>query len=74
MEQQLLFKIKVLEEENEKLKFELQETKDHLKKYTSPDRCKKYYKENKEIQSEKNLKRYHYNQECKKFRNILLEI
>lgn len=48
MEQQLLFKIKVLEEENEKLKLELQETKDHLKKYTSPDRCKKYYEENKE--------------------------
>jgi hypothetical protein len=48
MEQQLLLKIKVLEEENKQLKFELQETKNHLKKYTSPDRCKKYYKENKE--------------------------
>jgi len=48
MEQQLLDKIKILEEENEKLKIELQETKNHLKKYTSPDRCKKYYEENKE--------------------------
>lgn len=48
MEQQLLDKIKILEEENEKFKIELQETKNHLKKYTSPDRCKKYYEENKE--------------------------
>jgi hypothetical protein len=48
MEQELLTKIKFLEEENEKLKNELQEIKDHLKKYTSPDRCKKYYEENKE--------------------------
>lgn len=30
MEQELLHKIKILEEENEKLKFELQETKEHL--------------------------------------------
>ena len=48
MEQELLNKIKFLEEENENLKFELQETKEHLKKYTSPDRSKKYYEENKE--------------------------
>jgi len=48
MEEELLNKIKNLEEENEKLKIELQETKEHLKKYTSPDRCKKYYEENKE--------------------------
>jgi hypothetical protein len=39
---------KLLRDENEKLKFELQETKEHLKKYTFPDRCKKYYEENKE--------------------------
>ena len=31
---QLLDKIKILELENEKLKFELDETKKHLKKYT----------------------------------------
>ena len=48
MEQQLLDKINILEEENEKLKIELRDTKEHLKKYTSPDRCKKYYEENKE--------------------------
>ena len=30
MEQELLHKIKILEEENEKLKFELHETKEHL--------------------------------------------
>ena len=48
MEKELLNKIKMLEEENENLKIELQDTKEHLKKYTSPDRCKKYYEENKE--------------------------
>lgn len=48
MEQELLNKIKFLEKENDKLKNELVETKEHLKKYTSPDRCKKYYEENKE--------------------------
>jgi uncharacterized protein YlxW (UPF0749 family) len=48
MEQELLNQIKILQEENEKLKNELEETKEHLKKYTSPDRCKKYYEENKE--------------------------
>ena len=39
---------KLLREENENLKNELEEIKDHLKKYTSPDRCKKYYEENKD--------------------------
>lgn len=34
---------------------------------------KKYYEENKRKQSDKNLKRYHYNRECEKFRNILLD-
>lgn len=48
MEQEFLNKIKLLEEENERLKKQLEEIKDHLKKYTSPDRCKKYYEENKE--------------------------
>ena len=48
MEKELLNKIKMLEEENENLKIELQDTKEHLKKYTSPDRCKKYYEGNKE--------------------------
>jgi hypothetical protein len=53
MEQQLLDKIIVLEEENEKLKIKLQETKEHLKKYTSPDRNKKFYEEHKEELLEK---------------------
>jgi hypothetical protein len=41
-------KIKLLEEENMKLRNELKETKEHLKKYTSPLRNKTYYEENKE--------------------------
>ena len=41
-------KIKLLEEENMKLRNELNETKEHLKKYTSPLRNKTYYEENKE--------------------------
>jgi Asp-tRNA(Asn)/Glu-tRNA(Gln) amidotransferase C subunit len=48
MEQELLNKIKLLEEENERLKKQLEEIKEHLKKYTSPDRNKKYYEENKQ--------------------------
>lgn len=48
MEQELLNKIQLLQEENKNLKNELEEIKGHLKKYTSPDRCKKYYEENKE--------------------------
>ena len=53
MEQQLLDKIKTLESENEKLKFELDETKKHLKKYTCPERNKKFYEEHKEELLEK---------------------
>ena len=41
-------KIKLLEEENMKLRNELNETKEHLKKYTNPLRNKTYYEENKE--------------------------
>ena len=37
-----------LQEENEKLQNELNETKTRLKKYTSPLRNKMYYEENKE--------------------------
>ena len=40
--------IKQLQEENENLQNELNETKTHLKKYTSPLRNKMYYEENKE--------------------------
>lgn len=48
MNEELLNKINLLEQENDRLKNELEETKNHLKKYTSPDRSKKYYEVNKE--------------------------
>jgi len=41
-------KIKLLEEELEKIKKELDETKEHLKKYTAPSRSKTYYENHKE--------------------------
>tara|TARA_B110000967_G_C18478642_1_gene361001 strand:+ start:248 stop:481 length:234 start_codon:yes stop_codon:yes gene_type:complete len=41
-------KIKELAEENTRLKEELQETKEHLKKYTSPIQNKIYYEKNKD--------------------------
>jgi len=41
-------KIKEILEENAKLKEELQATKEHLKKYTSPASRKEYYENNKE--------------------------
>ena len=40
MEQELLNKIKNLEEEHIILKNQLNESKEHLKKYTSPERNK----------------------------------
>ena len=46
--EELLQKINFLEEENIKLKTELDETKEHLKKYTAPKRNKKFYNEHKE--------------------------
>ena len=36
-------KIKELEEKNAKLEYELQATKEHLKKYTAPASSKLYY-------------------------------
>ena len=48
MEQKLLLKIKMLEEENLNLKSELEYTKEHLKKYTAPSRHKIYYENHKE--------------------------
>lgn len=45
--EELLIKIKFLEEENALLKIELEKTKEHLKKYTSPNRNKKYYESHK---------------------------
>jgi hypothetical protein len=46
--EELLNKIKNLEEENIKLKIELEDTKEHLKKYTAPKRHKVYYENHKE--------------------------
>ena len=46
--EELLNKIKILEEENIKLKSELEDIKEHLKKYTAPERSKKYYENHKE--------------------------
>ena len=43
----------LLKEELEKTKNELTETKEHLKKYTSPIRNKIYYEENKEKHKQK---------------------
>ena len=40
-------KIKELEDELEKTKKELIETKDHLKKYTAPERSKTFYENHK---------------------------
>jgi predicted GNAT family acetyltransferase len=44
----LLNKNKLLEEELQKIKNELIDTKEHLKKYTAPIRSKTYYENHKE--------------------------
>jgi len=41
-------RIQELEEENARLKSELQATKEHLKRYTAPASRKEYYENNKE--------------------------
>ena len=46
-------RIKELEDENAKLKDELQTTKEHLKKYTAPSYKKEYYEKNKEAIKER---------------------
>ena len=53
MEKELINKINILEEENTQLKNELFEVKEHLKKYTSPVRNKKFYENHKEELLEK---------------------
>jgi hypothetical protein len=45
---ELINKLKITEEENKKLQDELIQTKEHLKKYTSPSNMKKYYQNHKE--------------------------
>ena len=46
--QELLIKIKLYEDRILNLEKELQETKEHLKKYTAPNNMKKYYENHKE--------------------------
>ena len=48
METETEIKIKELEYELEKTRKELNETKEHLKKYTAPSRSKTYYENHKE--------------------------
>ena len=48
MIEELLNNINLLQEENNKLKTELEETREHLKKYTSHKRSKIYYEKHKE--------------------------
>ena len=55
--EELLGKIKQLEEKNAILEKELTDTKEHLKKYTAPSRNKIYYEQNKE-QHKKRVKEY----------------
>ena len=49
-----------MKDENEKLLIELQETKQHLKKYTAPAYKKEYYENNKDEIKEK-IKEYRQN-------------
>jgi len=46
--QELLNKVKIYEERIINLEKELNETKEHLKKYTAPSNMKKYYENHKE--------------------------
>ena len=49
--------IKQLQDELDATKQELSATKEHLKKYTAPERNKKYYEANKEVTKERNYKK-----------------
>jgi geranylgeranyl pyrophosphate synthase len=61
MEYELLLKEnKLLREQNEKLITELEETKQHLKKYTAPAYKKEYYENNKDEIKQK-IKEYRQN-------------
>ena len=61
MEYELLLKEnQLLREQNEKLITELEETKQHLKKYTAPAYKKEYYENNKDEIKEK-IKEYRQN-------------
>jgi hypothetical protein len=58
--EELIKTIENLKKENENLKSELVETKEHLKKYTAPSNMKKYYEKHKEEIKEK-VKKYKEN-------------
>lgn len=61
MEYELLLKEnQLLREQNEKLITELEETKQHLKKYTAPAYKKEYYENNKDVIKQK-IKEYRQN-------------
>ena len=57
-----------LEEENKKLKKEVEELKERLKKYTAPERGLNYYHKNKEKISEYK-KEYYQKQKAEKEKN-----
>jgi hypothetical protein len=61
-------RIKLLEEELEGVKAELQKTKEHLKKYTAPSRNRKYYENNKDAINERH-KKYKYTTEQRRESN-----
>lgn len=50
---ELINKLKIYEDENIMLKKELDEVKEHLKKYTAPVSKKEYYEKNKDIIKQK---------------------
>ena len=54
---EIIIKIKLLEEELQKTKDELIQTKEHLKKYTAPTSRKEYYEKNKDS-IKKRVKKY----------------
>ena len=54
---ELINKLKIIEEKNAKLEEELQATKEHLKKYTAPVSRKVYYEKNKVVIKER-VKKY----------------
>ena len=62
--EELIKEIETLKKENENLKNELVETKEHLKKYTAPSNMKKYYQNHKEEIKEK-VKKYKENYKYK---------
>lgn len=65
-----IYEINKLKEENEKLKLELEQTKEHLKKYTAPKSNKIYYEKHKEELKQKPKKPYIVSPEKKREYNL----